>query len=151
MADPIRNQIIDAIIAIIPNMTIANGYSQDFGDVNDWDPASRVYPTTFIDSTNEVSLLDEDNVVDRYTVNATINIKNQLETAADINKAAQQCVLDFGKMFKDNLSTLKAVGLITWDYVDSDIPYTLIKARPSEIIHNWEITYRRQKSSPYLS
>lgn len=146
---PILINIINQIKTIIPLMTIANGYQYNHGSVNQYDPASRTYPASFLEFPDEEGADEDEEVIERYVTNTQLNIRTIVPTSANLDQDIQNVISDFGLMFHSNLATLQTKGLIVPDYLGSSVIYTLCTAYPAETITRWNLKYRRQKSDPY--
>lgn len=148
---PIKTRITNKIIELIPNMTIANGYSRDYGSVNEYDPDSRSYPAYFTDAQLETGFIDESTVIDRYTVASPFTFRVMINTASDLDQQLDFIISDFGRLMASYKQNLQDLGMIEYEYTEYDFNYTNMQAHPAEIIHTWTIQYRRQKIEYFLT
>jgi len=148
MADPIKTKIINKIKTLIPLMTIANGYSRDYGSVDEDTPANITFPATWLEYPLDEPL--EDNlVIERDTVILPLMFRVWIDTAADLDEEMAEVNADFSKMFADNEGALQTEGMIKADYAGEETGYTLCAAHPSQTVIAYNIMYRWQKLQPY--
>lgn len=150
MATPIWTAIIEELISLIGAMTIAGGYSFDYGTVNQEDPASRTYPTTWIDFPDEVGAPIEEEVVEHQTAWNDVRFKVRIGTSSDVDEDLEKVNSDFRKLlateFDDNL---RVKGLCDYEYIGANRAYRLTVARPADIILIYRLRYRTKKLTPY--
>lgn len=146
---PIFFAIIDKLEDLINDyMTTANGFSADYGSVNQFNPGSRTYPAVFLEYPE--SMAEEDlQVIERDTEETEIIIRVQAPTSADLDKTAFWVVGDFGYLFESFKNTLKVEGLIQYDLIGSQIDYTECSEYPVEVIMTYRLKYRRQNNDLY--
>lgn len=141
---PIFTLIIDKLKDLINTyMTQANGFSLDYGSIDEHDPGSRTYPSVKLVYPEAESLEDEYQVHDRFTEQAEITIKVSAATTADLDKTAHWIVADFGFLFQSFRKTLKAEGLLDYKYIGAEIVFTKIAAYPVDINIKYSLKYRR--------
>lgn len=149
---PIIDSIMGQIKTQIATMTKANGYSVDYGSINEHDYTARTYPAVFLRVPNEYAETeDEDQQYGRYSVHAPLEIEVRCETSKDLNKTVMKIRNDFAKMYVDDEAVLRAAGLLRSVYVGSSIKNRLISAYPVTIILNYILYHRRQRTNPYLT
>jgi len=154
---PFNKPIFYLILAEIKSridseLLITNGYSADYGDVDDFDPASRVYPCVFLEYPEEIGKNENENIHNRYTVTTplTFRVISALSNS-DFDRTAMNIVSDLGHFMADSLESLQAVGMVQSDYINFETAPRNNKAYPIEVSVNFSIQYRRQKEAPYLT
>jgi len=147
--NPIETKIINKIKTLIPLMTIANGYSRNFGSVDEDTPANIVFPATWLEYPEDEPLDEELSVIERDTVYLGLMLRVWLNTAANLDEEMGEINADFSKMFADNEGDLQTEGLIKADYAGANKTFRLVTAHPAEIIISYILMYRWQKKYPY--
>jgi len=148
---PVFSAIVAQIESNISNMTIDNGYNFDYGSVDDWNYTTRTYPAVFLDYPEEIGLDESNGIAAHYPCETPITFVVRTDTSSDLDKTMYLVRSDFNNMFSEYLTTLQSAGMKEYEYVDSEINYTLVKAYPTEIKIQYILTYRRQKNNPYLT
>lgn len=145
---PIFSRIIEKLETLISTyMTQANGFSQNYGSINIYSPDSRTYPAVFIETPEEQDMGPLG--LDRVYEQTEVAIRVIIPTSADVAKAANWAISDFGLLLKSFEHTLKVEGLILYDFLGSEIKYLPGTAYPVEIVTRWDFMYRRKLDDLY--
>jgi len=151
MANVPKIRIINKIKELIAGMTISGGYSRDYGTVDEDDPASIVFPATWLMFPEDEPIDEDLRVINRDTVILPVIFRVVINTASDLDKELGDVNGDFSKMFCDNHDTLRSEGMISADYGGEATQYRLVKSYPGEIMLSYLLKYRWQRSNPYLT
>jgi hypothetical protein len=147
---PIFFRIVDKLKTLIRSyMTQANGFSLDYGSVDQYNPAERIYPAVFIEYPETSALEDDFQVIERDSETTDINIRVIAETTADLDKTAFWIVNDFGFLFESFKGTLKVEGLEQYDLMGSEVEFTNSSKYPVEVVMTYRLKYRRQNDDLY--
>ena len=145
----IKTSLISALKTAIGNMTPANGFNYDYGDIDDYYPASRVYPCVFINFPTEESINEDSNTTECYTNDFNTAFKIIIAPAAvAVDTYLDKVEDDFKHMMADQTATLRAAGIIDYEYIDSERTYTNVRTYPAHITINFKIRYRQQQTNP---
>ena len=148
----IKTTIVSTLTTAFGLMTTAAGYNFTWGDLDDYDPASRVYPCAFFSYNEEDGVDEDDNSVEHYTnyfdfivriiVNNTINVDTSLNNAED----------DFKRLLALQTEALCAVGMLDYQFISAGPrTYTNVRKYPGETTITFRINYRQQQISPSLT
>lgn len=147
---PILWRIVDKLKSLIQSyMTQANGFSLDYGSVDQYNPALRLYPAVFIEHPESEALEDDFQVIERDSETTELKIKVMAETTADLDKTAYWIVNDFGFLFESFKGALKIEGLEQYDLVNSEVEFKNIGQYPVEVSMIYRLKYRRQNAALY--
>jgi len=146
---PIWEQITNEIKTAIQAMSVGGGYNFDYGDVDDYLPASRVYPAVLTRFPTQTAI-DAD-MVDKITHDTDIMFTvlfSSTETSTSRDDAIDKAIDDFKRMFSAYLNTLRPVGMISYTYTGAERRYTLVAARPCEVDIKFKILWRQNRNTP---
>ena len=145
----IKTSLISALKTAIGLMTPGNGFNYDYGDIDDYYPASRVYPCVFINFPTEESINEDSNTTECYTNDFNTAFKIIIAPAAvAVDTYLDKVEDDFKHMMADQTATLRAAGIIDYEYIDSERTYTNVRTYPAHITINFKIRYRQQQTNP---
>ena len=145
----IKTSLIATLKTAIGNMTPAIGFNYDYGDIDDYYPASRVYPCVFINFPTEESINEDSNTTECYTNDFNTAFKIIIAPAAvAVDTYLDKVEDDFKHMMADQTATLRAAGIIDYEYIDSERTYTNVRTYPAHITINFKIRYRQQQTNP---
>lgn len=148
---PVWNTIIANIKTQIDLMTIANGFSYDYGSIDEHDPSLRTYPAVFLLYNEETGYNEEENEIFKYTCSHELTVRVIGETGTDLDKIMLLYRSDFNKMFNDERETFEAIGMDEAEYLGSTANFRHVKAYPIVIDMRYMIHFNRQKKNPYLT
>jgi len=141
---PIYTLIVNKIRDLINTyMLTSKGFSQDYGSINNYDPETRLYPAVLLEYPDEEDLENAFDVVDRRSERTEITIRTLATTTADLTKTAQQIIQDWGFFFESFQNTLKTVGLIQYDFTDTEMIFHNDTSYPIEVVVRVSLKYRR--------
>jgi len=141
---PIVTLITNRITSLINNeMTQANGFSQDYGSVNEYDPDARTYPAVFYEYPEEETIDQGFTVGNRVSETTTFGIRVQAATGSDLEVVTDRIIADFNKLFAEFQGDLKNKGLIDYDYLGSTKEKPTVASYPVELVMNYSLSYRR--------
>lgn len=146
---PIAIAIIDQIKTLIPLMTIANGYTADYGSVNIVDPDSKTYPVTNLSHTEEI--YQEQEIAGYYEAETPITFEVMCDTTSNLDLVSRRVLSDVTKMFRANFATLQTKGLSRFEYQQAEYSYKMIKNYAVMVSFTYSIFYRRRMDSPYTT
>jgi len=149
MAITPKIKIINKLKTLIPLMTIANGYSRNYGTVDQDTPASINYPAVWLEFPEDEPIDEDIEVIERDTVNLLTMFRVRINTASDLDEEMGDINADFSKMFADNLGALQIEGMIDYRYAGENTGYNLIAAHPADIVIAYNLSYRWQQKYPY--
>lgn len=146
---PIFWRILDKIKGLKSNMTQANGYSLDYGSVDEYDPADRTYPATFFEYDEEQEIGLDAQVAEYDTVTRVIRIKTVFDSTADLDKSAHWVVADWGLFFNNYRNSLRNEGLVMYDLQESETTYRFVNSYAAEVVVSVRLKYRRNLADPF--
>lgn len=140
---PIISKIVEKIEVLIDTyMLQSNGFSLDYGSVNEYDPSERTYPAVFIEYPEEIDQGAQG--LERVYEETDVLFRVMVASTADLAKSANWVITDFAYLFKSFEGTLKVEGLVMYDFVSAEIKYTNISAYPIEVHIRYRLMYRRK-------
>lgn len=141
---PVLKKIVDRITVLINTyMTQAEGFSLDYGSINEYDPDSRTYPAIFYEYPEEESLDESFQVGDRYSQTTVLGFRVMMATGVDLEIITDRVIGDFNKLFAEFENDLKSNGLIDYSYIGTEKLKHEITAYPVGVQINYELKYRR--------
>ena len=145
----IKTSLISSLKTAIGLMAPGTGFNYDYGDIDDYYPASRVYPCVFINFPNEEGINEDANVVDKYTNDFNVAFKVIIAPAAvAVDTYLDKVEDDFKQMLAEQTASLRATGIIDYEYIDSERIYTNVRTYPAYITMNFKLRYRQQQTAP---
>lgn len=147
---PIFTLITNKITTLINTyMTQANGFSLDYGSINEYDPVSTTYPAVFYNYPDEDDLDSDFDVENRYSESTIMTFRVVAPTSTDLEITSDQVIADFNKLFAEFQYTLKKQGLIDYCYITSEKEKRPVKAYPIDLSMDYELKYRRVMDDIY--
>lgn len=144
----IKTSLISALKTAYGLMTPAAGFNYDWGDLDDYIPASRVYPCAFFNFQEEEAINEEDNVVEKYTNDFNLVIDVIVDDTAAVDTYLDNAEDDFKHMMADETATLRAAGMLDYEYIDSSREYTNVRKYPGKMTLTFKIRYRQEQTAP---
>ena len=142
--EPIFWRIVNKLKSLINTyMSPSNGFSLDYGSIDVFNPGTRTYPAVELVYPLAESLDEDLQVQNRFSETAELTIKVMAASTADLDKTAHWVVADFGFLFESFRRTLKAEGLLSYTYMNTEIVFTKISAYPVDIMIKFSLKYRR--------
>ena len=145
----IFSTIMSQITTLITGqMTQANGFSKDYGSVNNYDITAATYPAVYYEYPNEDDI--ESPELNRYSVDSLVTFRVVNPTGTDLEVVSDRTTADFNLLFGQFRETLKAVGLIDFEYLGTVCNKQAIKDYPVVTRVQYRLKYRRIMSTPYV-
>lgn len=145
----IYTDIINQLIASVNSMTVAGGFNNDYTRCNDYNHDTMTYPNVKLLLPSEVARDVDNEVINSYSADSEVTFEVTVDnTVSPVDKALDQVVEDFKRLFDEESETLHTKGQIVGDYLDSEREYTHVRARPGKISILYNIFYRVLKSNP---
>jgi hypothetical protein len=144
----LKTTLIGAIKTGMAGMTIANGFNFNWGDIDDYIPASRVYPCSFLHFTDEIAIDEDSNTVDHYTNDFELTFETMINNTGAADANMDQCEDDYKHLMADLTTTLRAAGMIDYTYLSSERTYTNVRAHPGRLRVTFNIKYRQNQFTP---
>jgi len=147
---PILTRIVDKITVLInAYMLQSNGFSQDYGSVNEYIHGDRTYPAVFYSYPNSDDLGDERDMENRYSEETPFTIEVISSTEADLEVVSDRVISDFKKLFAEFQKTLKVEGLVDYRYMGTEKEKREVKAYPLSTKMTYLLKYRRIMNDVY--
>ncbi len=147
---PIFTRIVDKVTFLInEHMTQANGFSQDYGSINVYDPTARTYPAVFYDYPDEDSLDEDLQVINRNSEETAVTFRVVSGMVTSVDLTHENIIADFNKLFAEFQDTLKNEGLIDYRYFTTVKNYDPVDSYPVVTETTYIFKYRRVMDDIY--
>lgn len=152
--------IHNILVSLMAQMTIANGYQMDHGDIDVW-PAEN-YPARWIDY-GEVLNNDAIAYAGKHNNRFPFSIREKFElpasgawtlqgggTTASPREIMHHADADYKRLFgiQANFDQLTAAGMHMARFVRAVPEYTLVAKYPCQLTTEWEYTFRQRRDQP---
>ena len=145
--DAIVDRIETGLAAVSPS---ASSYWYDYDNINERKPPNKTYPHVIIESQEEVTFGDPEEIVvnaydNTFLVNFIITVDN---TDTNTYRAMNRAMDDVRRYMEEDHDNLQAVGMIYANYVDANFSYTNKRNLPGIVTVTFRIRYRVKRTDP---
>jgi len=144
---PIPYSMLSIISAAVDAMSVSGGDNFDYGPVDIFDPARRIYPQVYLEYTDESPAGTQ--MAGHTTQGIDLTFRVLIAKGAGAIDAEIAKVLDDVKRLINSLqASLSAVGVLYIDPVSAHWEPRLVAAYPAQLSATFRFVYRQLRANP---